>query len=263
MPPNLVTSTDFTPRPFEALQRSFGAKVAMTSRDFDLLKAESRARAFRMAGINKASLIQSAQNEIRKALRDGTSYRDLQNKLLNIFGREGVDALPLNHLRTIMRQNMLGAYAVQRKRFLERPAVAKAFPFWQYLTVADRNVRPEHAALHEKIFRADDPVWGRIYPPWDWGCRCTVRALDADEVDERGGEGKVVENGQQALEDNDITVPIEFDFDRDQLFERAILLKIDADLREAVERTLAKADATFQAETRAAIVPVKDSIEME
>ena len=255
MPAHAIVTADFKPRPMESVARSFAGKAALTSRDFNLLKAESRARAFRMAGVNKASLIQSAQNEIRKALRDGVSYRDLQNRLVKIFGQEGVEALPTNHLRIIMRQNMLTAYGVARKRFLEQPAVIKRLPFWEYLTVADGGVRPDHKALHGKVFRADDPVWKRIYPPWDWGCRCSIRALDGDEVKERGGEGRIVVNGQQELEDNGIVVPPEFDFDRDQLFERAELLKIDAAIRVFVEKQFDAAEMGFREDTLIIIGP--------
>lgn len=67
------------------------------------------------------------------------------------------------------------------------------FPFWQYKTHGDGNVRPSHAALNGKIFPAGHDIWQRIFPPWDWGCRCIVVPLtrrSADALVRSGGIGE-------------------------------------------------------------------------
>jgi hypothetical protein len=44
--------------------------------------------------------------------------------------------------------------------------------WFRYVTQEDGRVRPEHRALHGKIFRFDDP--NAPIPPLDYGCRCGI-----------------------------------------------------------------------------------------
>lgn len=37
-----------------------------------------------------------------------------------------------------------------------------------------------------KVFRADDPIWQKIYPPNGYNCRCKVIALDYEQVAREG-----------------------------------------------------------------------------
>lgn len=56
------------------------------------------------------------------------------------------------------------------------------FPYWKYVAVMDGKTRPEHAALNGLILPANDPRWGKIWPPNGWKCRCYVVGVMAHEV---------------------------------------------------------------------------------
>lgn len=62
-------------------------------------------------------------------------------------------------------------------------AQAQIFPYWEYKTVGDALVRPEHAALHGLILPANDPRWKLIFPPNGWNCRCYIVPRMIHEVD--------------------------------------------------------------------------------
>lgn len=50
----------------------------------------------------------------------------------------------------------------------------QSLPLLEFNTVGDDRVRPTHAELDEFTAPPDDAIWGKIYPPIDWNCRCTV-----------------------------------------------------------------------------------------
>lgn len=68
--------------------------------------------------------------------------------------------------------------------------------YLEYRTIGDARVRPEHAKLDGLVLAFDSPVWSRIWPPNDFGCRCTAVPADkpATAVDENaaGKLGKQV-----------------------------------------------------------------------
>lgn len=69
----------------------------------------------------------------------------------------------------------------------------RLFPYWEYKTAGDDQVRPEHAALDGLVLQSNDPKWDKIFPPNGWNCRCFVvplmgheaAGMDMDEMNER------------------------------------------------------------------------------
>jgi SPP1 gp7 family putative phage head morphogenesis protein len=186
MPLNLLSEIDFTAMPAEEAAKHFAAKAAVTDEQFRRLSVQAQQRAFTIAKVHKARVIQRARDVVHKAIREGTEYRKVREALLAIFEEEDLPRPALNHLRLVVTQNTQQAYNDARRDVLE--SVTDTFPYWQYLTVGDSHVRPTHAALDQLVFRADDPFWNSHYPPWEFGCRCTVRAMLAAEVQRKGIE---------------------------------------------------------------------------
>lgn len=190
MPIGAVAEYDFTPRSNAEAERHFAKKVPLTSEMFERLTTTQRSRAFRIAGVNNARLVQAARDKLEAAVRDGTSFRDFGLELKKLFAGEGIPAPALSRLRLAFQQNTMAAYSDARREVLDDPEIAGAFAYRRYLTVGNgtagvRNVRPEHAALHGKIFAWNDPLWSIFTPPWEFGCRCTFIALTAGQVRRR------------------------------------------------------------------------------
>jgi SPP1 gp7 family putative phage head morphogenesis protein len=76
----------------------------------------------------------------------------------------------------------------------------------RYKTKEDSRVRPSHALLDNKVWDIDDPVWQKIYPPIDYGCRCYVEQIkegvtdDEDiKVEPKGNLPGAIEDGSTPL----------------------------------------------------------------
>jgi SPP1 gp7 family putative phage head morphogenesis protein len=175
--------------PREAIEW-FRQKTVVSPEIYNALDAASKARSFAVSGLTNDYAADSVRVSIERALREGITQNEWLKRLEDTLGNAGlaeVGDLGLAHLRLVYHQNVMSAYSAGRYSQMQRVKVAR--PYWQYLTVGDDKVRPEHAALDGVVKPADDPFWSRYYPPWDFGCRCTVVSLDASELSDMGLSG--------------------------------------------------------------------------
>ncbi|MBW1778635.1 MAG: DUF935 family protein [Deltaproteobacteria bacterium] len=144
------------------------------------------ARAFTISGITHAGILNAVKGEIVKAIEKGMTLKAFKAAVDGIFERHGWDKLAPYRIETIFRTNLQSAYQAGRLRQMTNPAVVAARPYWRYVAVMDPSTRPEHAALHGKVFRNDHPFWDTWYPPNGYNCRCTVQTLSRREMERRG-----------------------------------------------------------------------------
>lgn len=58
--------------------------------------------------------------------------------------------------------------------------------YLRYHTMEDSRVRPTHAAMNERVYPIDHPIWLIWKPPNGFGCRCWVTVHTAEEVKAAG-----------------------------------------------------------------------------
>lgn len=161
---------------------------------------DAHAKAFTISKMTDIQLLKDTKNTLEQAMHAGWGAQKTQRELTNMFKKRGwwgkqeiidengdVKKIQLgspHRVRTIYRQNMQSAY--NAGRYLKQLENVDFAPYFQYIAVLDEATRPEHRALHGKVFRYDDPIWALLYPPNGWGCRCIVRQLTKDEVQRLG-----------------------------------------------------------------------------
>ncbi|WP_145538208.1 phage minor head protein [Yersinia alsatica] len=178
----------------------FRSKGYVISWNWQETKAATHARAFTVAKAVRMDVLTSIQSEVDRAASEGTTEREfiktltprLQaqgwwGKQMIVDSAGGIEEVQLGspaRLATIYRTNLATSY--QAGRYQQQLGSAETHPYWQYIAIMDGNTRKSHAAMHGRVFRFDDPIWDTLYPPNDWGCRCRVRVLTAEQVKRMG-----------------------------------------------------------------------------
>ncbi len=186
MPLTVISTADFAPRSFAEARDYFLGKAPLLSSEWDRLTAAQKARSFGLAAVNQVKLLQAVRAQLATAISEGKTYREWRQEVLADFAEAGVDAPALSQLRLTYFQNTTGAHSAVRREALDE--ARGTFPYRKYLTSGNgtpgvNGVRPTHAALHGKVFRADDAFWFDHTPPWEWNCHCTFVGMTADQVE--------------------------------------------------------------------------------
>ena len=174
--------------PNEAAAAYIRGKAVADPKHFKNLPDQLKQRAFMVSGIEQMDALRRIRDAVAK-LPEGASWDEAKKEIAaRISPFTGGDddskrtAASKARAEFMLRTHGFQAYAVARHQ--QQAATARDFPYWRYETVGDSRVRPGHAALDGKVLRADDPWWKTHYPPWDWGCRCIVVALDEEDAEE-------------------------------------------------------------------------------
>lgn len=162
---------------------------------------EAHARAFTVSGAIRLDVLQAIHDELVKALEGKLTLAQFIAELEPTLRAKGwwgpqvqvdeasAEARLANtgspwRLRTIYRTNLQTSY--MSGRYGQMIENVRFRPYWQYVAVMDARTRPAHAAMNGLVFRYDDPFWDHFFPPNGFNCRCTVRALTAGNVKDRG-----------------------------------------------------------------------------
>ncbi|MBZ6377347.1 hypothetical protein B5C34_05385 [Pacificimonas flava] len=151
---------------------------------------DEHARAFTVAKIAKLDLLSDVRESLDSVMREGGTFEDWQRTIRPRLQRAGWWGRVRNaeltgsdeeifvgprRLRTIYRTNLAVSQAAgQWQRIQARKEIA---PYLRYVTVGDNAVRDQHARWHGTILSVDHQAWQWLFPPNDWGCRCTVQQL--------------------------------------------------------------------------------------
>jgi SPP1 gp7 family putative phage head morphogenesis protein len=183
------------PVPFEEAAAFLAGKPPVTREIFDRLLPELRARAFVITGVDTLDALQAARDAIAEIPRGADwqkTKRDLAAALEPWLG-DGAEV----RTEMLMRWHGYQAYAVANSEMLD--ANMDLFPYRQYLTARDSRVRATHAALDGIVLPSDSPFWDRHTPPWEYGCRCDVRGVTAEEAEEMRVADAAKEEGKRRV----------------------------------------------------------------
>lgn len=156
-------------------------RAKLTDAEAKALGEEAKHRAFYVTGLAKHDLVQLVSDGLEETLKSGETLPQFKERIMAAIQTQGWHDY---RIENIFRTNLQTAYAAGRYKKMQ--AVKASRPYWQYLAVMDKRVRPSHAILHEKVYPADHEFWAANYPPNGFRCRCCVRTLSARQVEKQG-----------------------------------------------------------------------------
>ena len=189
---------------FDARERWLKNRIALptelSSRAIaERLMPKIRAQAFFSARVAEARIAEAIKEisdrysmgeiefaEARTALKRlavGNNLDDGSNSLKNLGSLARIDL--------ILQQNAAMAAAVGQYEAGMDPDIKERFPCWRYIASTASNPRDSHARYSGMVFRKDDPIWHKIFPPWDFNCKCSVEDCDDEPMD----SSKLIPNG--------------------------------------------------------------------
>ena len=180
--------SDLVPKvEFEQAIRDVLAREPRLAANADEVARIYRTRhALAVAHSTEIELTRRVQEAIAEVARSGDGTVRAEKVIAEIGG------WPRSYAETVYRTNLATAYQAGRFQQAFDPRVAPEMRAFEYQTVGDVDVRdgtdgPEnHAAADGLIAGTKDSVWHRASPPCGYNCRCSLRLVGVDELEELG-----------------------------------------------------------------------------
>jgi SPP1 gp7 family putative phage head morphogenesis protein len=125
------------------------------------------------AGVVEVAL----QDTVADLIAEGAHVKEGIQVLRERFAHLGVSEVADYRLEAIFRTQTQLAYSAGRWDADQDPAVQEILWGYEYSTVGDDRVRPEHEELDGVKMPKDSPFWDTHWPPNGWNCRCIAIPL--------------------------------------------------------------------------------------
>lgn len=155
---------------------------------------EEHDHAFVAAKVMRLDVLEALQDELERAIVQGTPYKQWAKQVQPRLEKIGwwaphevedpetgdvATVNPPKRLKLIYETNMRTAHAVgQYDRLVEH---RKDRPYWLYGVGPSKRHREQHLAWAGLLLPADDPFWEVGFPPNGWGCKCHVKGVSKSE----------------------------------------------------------------------------------
>ncbi|SED36302.1 phage minor head protein [Pseudomonas anguilliseptica] len=192
---------DLVPLPPEEAVQYFRQKGFAVGFDYrDVWQAQHQA-AFTVAKVMQLDLLQDIRAEVDRALAEGTTLRDFQQRLTPTLQAKGwwgrkeqLDPLTGNtrevqlgsprRLKIIYDTNLRTAHSEGQWERIQ--ARKDAFPYLEYDGNNSENPRLDHSGWDGLTLPVDHPFWQAHFPVKDYGCKCRAIQRTGRQVERSG-----------------------------------------------------------------------------
>ena len=168
------------------------SKVPMSKDEWNALEPKLRFRAFTVAKLGSAEVVDKAKQVLINALETGGNYKTTWEDLKNRVDTDSLKIKP-NYWETVFRTNTQSAYIAGKLQQYDKMNVAA----YQLMVIEDvrtsricRNLLMSSG--YGMILPVDHPFWKKYgFPPYHFNCRTSLRAVLPSQI---GKYGNISEN---------------------------------------------------------------------
>lgn len=169
-------------------------KVSLPTKVWTDTLHQAHDRAFVVAGADSVALVEDLRRAYDSARYGGGGLAEFRKRFDEVVLQHGWQYNGGRNWRTrvIYETNLRTAHQAGRLRQMRDPDVVAARPYWRYVHAETREPkvpREKHQAWDGMVFRHDDPIWARIFPPNGWKCSCGVGTVSEAGLKRLGKDG--------------------------------------------------------------------------
>ena len=167
--------------PYDGALKFLRNRTGLKPADVERLRGVYGETAARVVAGAGDEIVTAVAAKMRSIAERGLHVNEGVAELRKALDSAGVSVSGSHVVETVYRTQTALAYSAGRVNANKDPAIQEILWGYEYLTVGDDRVRPNHAALEGFRAAKDDPVWSRIMPPNGYNCRCTVVEIFVDD----------------------------------------------------------------------------------
>ena len=135
----------------------------------------------------------SAQDAVGVMVERGAHTRESMAILRTQLDTAGLTNVQPHLLETLVRTQTQLAYGAGRWNVNQDPAIDEILWGYEYVTVGDDRVRPNHEALNGTRYPKNVPMLQEIWPPNGFNCRCTMVEIYFEGTPNRPAETETID----------------------------------------------------------------------
>jgi uncharacterized protein with gpF-like domain len=177
-----------------------GKNIVITT-SWDKLTSQEHSKAFTIANLNKADLLEFINKELVKSEKEGKSLDEFKKSVMPRLMEHGwwgskITENPVTREKKLIKQGSEARLKLiyetnlrtsrAQGRLQTQNALVKIRPIWVYKQIDRKGKNKDHTKFDGKAFYHNDKIWSSIYPPSDFGCGCSVTAISEASAKKRG-----------------------------------------------------------------------------
>lgn len=173
----------------------------MSDEDFADLEVEIAATSFVLSRVTKMNMLQWVLDKLDRAIQDGQTIQTFDAEIEKVLS----STLSPAQIDTIFTSSAQYAFGAGTWDQGTDPGADDSLWGWEYVTQHDDRVRPTHEAMDGLRFATGEGK--TVFPPWEWGCRCTATWITKTQAGENAVTATIPGSVERALDDSTYASP--------------------------------------------------------